>query len=243
MRTGGGTGDSDADRNRSSRRGARHSHGAAHAAAAKHVALDKLLVWRVELGEALKIGQRDRAHVRVALEVVPVDADEAVHVLEDDADAQAAELDLGGARLAAGVRAARSLDDVRVVLGPGRRERGGGGGRGAEMRHRDGGGGAEGRRQMCARASRNCKVSPGVSGVAGCAGVSTRRSGWTKRSRLLLADKPRAVGAWIRKVVLSSLSVFCRVLFAETRAGACRQQLMKVVVEAGLLGDLLSREL
>lgn len=84
----------------------------------EHVALHELLVCGVEVAEALEVAQRDVAHVRVALDVVPVDADEAVHVLEDHAHAQAAEVDLGLARLAARVRTARGLDDVRVVLGP-----------------------------------------------------------------------------------------------------------------------------
>lgn len=87
----------------------------------------------VEVGEALEVAQRDGAHVRVALDVVPVDADEAVHVLEDHAHAQAAELDLGLARLAARVRTARGLDDVRVVLGP--RRKLGRGARRAQARH------------------------------------------------------------------------------------------------------------
>lgn len=100
----------------------------------EHVALHKLLVRGVEVAEALEVAQRDVAHVRVALDVVPVDADEAVHVLEDHTHAQATEVDLGLARLAARVRAACGLDDVRVVLGP-RRELRGGAVR-AQVRHR-----------------------------------------------------------------------------------------------------------
>jgi hypothetical protein len=87
------------------------------------VALDLLLLLRVQVAETFEALQRDLAHGLVALDVVPVDAHEAVAVLVDDAHAQAAGLDGGVARLAAGVRLARGLDDVRAVFGPGRRQR------------------------------------------------------------------------------------------------------------------------
>jgi len=79
---------------------------------------NELLVRGVELRVALEIRERNRLHVRVALEVVPVDADVAVLVLVDDANAQAVDLDCRVARAAARMGAPGALNDVRAIARP-----------------------------------------------------------------------------------------------------------------------------
>lgn len=96
--------------------------------------LHKLLLHRVEVTVAFEIVERDFLDVGIALDVVPVDAHEAVHVLVDDTDAQATELDGAIARATAGVGTAGGLDDVGAVLSPRRRDGSASGGRGRQKR-------------------------------------------------------------------------------------------------------------
>lgn len=84
--------------------------------------LHELLLHGVKVSVAFEIVERNFLDVGIALDVVPVDAHEAVHMLVDDADAQAAELDGTITRATAGVGTASRLDDVGAVLSPRRRD-------------------------------------------------------------------------------------------------------------------------